>query len=82
MQIEFKLFANLMEYLPEGAGKHAVSLEVAESTTPHQLIDRYHVPRKDAHLVLINGVYMDESARDLPMHPGDTLAIWPPVAGG
>ena len=82
MQVTFKLFATLMEYLPEGAVKNAVSLDVAESTTPNQIIDSYNVPRKLVHLVLVNGVYVDEPGRDLPLKPNDTLAIWPPVAGG
>jgi molybdopterin converting factor small subunit len=82
MQIEFKLFASLMDYLPKGAVKNAITLEVAENTTPNQLIDFYSVPQADVHLVLINGIYVDAAGRDLPMKPDDTLAIWPPVAGG
>ncbi len=82
MQIEFKLFATLRDYLPNGAVKNAITLEVAENTTPYQLIDRYFVPRSEVHLVLINGVYADEAGRDMPMRANDTLAVWPPVAGG
>ena len=82
MQVTFKLFATLMDYLPQGAVKNTIQLEVAEDTTPNQLIDAHNVPRKEVHLVLINGIYVDESGRDQPMKPNDTLAIWPPVAGG
>lgn len=82
MQVTFKLFATLMDYLPDEAVKNAVQIEVASSTTPNQLIDEYKVPRNQVHLVLINGVFVDESGRDLPLNPNDTLAIWPPVAGG
>jgi molybdopterin synthase sulfur carrier subunit len=82
MQIQFKLFATLMDYLPAEAVKNVVTLEVDESTTPHQLTDKYGVPRAEVHLVLINGIYADEAARDNPLNQGDALAIWPPVAGG
>ncbi len=82
MQIEFKLFASLMDYLPDGAVRNAITLDVAEDTTPNQLIDRYSVPRAEVHLVLINGIYVDIDGRDNPLSPNDTLAIWPPVAGG
>ena len=82
MQIEFKLFATLMDYLPEDAVKNAVILDVAEETTPNQLIDHYSVPRSKVHLVLINGLYVGKDKRDTPMQSNDTLAIWPPVAGG
>ena len=47
------------------------------------MIDRYNVPREMAHLVLLNGVYIKPEDRDKAVfNDGDTLAIWPPVAGG
>ncbi len=82
MQVEFKLFATLMEYLPDNAVKNSVILDVAEKTTPNQLIDTCSVPRAKVHLVLINGVYVDETSRDHPMNANDVIAVWPPVAGG
>lgn len=82
VQITFKLFATLMAHLPPAAVKHAVILEVEDTVTPNQLIDRFAVPRAEVHLVLVNGVYLAEGERDTPLHEGDALAIWPPVAGG
>lgn len=83
MRVTLKLYATLTEYLPAQARDHATQLEVAAETTPHQLIDRHNVPRKMAHLVVLNGVYLYPSERDQPvLKEGDTLAIWPPVAGG
>ena len=82
VQITFKLFATLMVHLPPAAVKHAVTLEVDETVTPNQLIDRFSVPRAQVHLVLVNGVYLGEADRDTPLREGDALAIWPPVAGG
>ena len=82
MQITFKLFATLMGYLPEGAVKNAITLEVDETTSANQLLNQYNVPMSKVHLVLINGVYINAEERDKPLLPGDTLAIWPPVAGG
>jgi molybdopterin synthase sulfur carrier subunit len=82
MQVNFKLFASLMSYLPEGAHKNVISLEVEDNITPNQLIDKYSVPKSEVHLVLVNGVYQYESDRDNPLKNNDTLAIWPPVAGG
>lgn len=82
MQVTFKLFATLMPYLPAGAEKNAVEIEVKPETTINQLIDQYQVPRAQVHLVLLNGLFLTESDRDRPMQEGDKLAIWPPVAGG
>ncbi len=83
MHITFKLYATLTEYLPDRTDKHAIQLDVPDETTPNQLIDRFNVPRAMAHLVLLNGIYMNPSDRDSSnLKEGDTLAIWPPVAGG
>lgn len=71
-----------MDYLPPDAAKHSVELEVAEAVTPNQLIARFALPKSQVHLVLVNGVYLPEAARDRPLVDGDALAIWPPVAGG
>ena len=82
MKVNFKLFATLMGYLPESAVKNVAVLEVDDGTTPNQLIDRYSVPRDLVHLVLVNGIYINEEDRNIPLKPEDSLAIWPPVAGG
>lgn len=83
MRIRFKLFAMLSQYLPPGAGRHEVELEVPEATTPQALIDTHHIPHEMAHLVLLNGHYLEPAQRRQPvLKDGDTLAIWPPVAGG
>ncbi len=82
MQVHFKLFATLSGYLPANAVKNEAVLEVADNTTPNQLIDQHFVPRREVHLVLLNGVYLNEADRDIPLKPDDTVAVWPPVAGG
>ena len=85
MQITLKLYATLMGYLPEGtnADKHAVKVEVPDQASAYTVIDQFNVPREMAHLVLLNGIYLHPAERDQPrFKDGDTLAIWPPVAGG
>lgn len=83
MKITIKLYAMLSDYLPSGAQDHVAEIEVAEDTSPHQLIDSLNIPREMAHLVLLNGVYLEPATRDRPaFKEGDTLAIWPPIAGG
>jgi molybdopterin converting factor small subunit len=83
MKITLKLFATLADRLPEGAHANAAPVEVPAGATPNQVIDQFQVPRDRVHLVLLNGVYVDAPDRDrLVIHAGDSLAIWPPVAGG
>jgi molybdopterin converting factor small subunit len=57
-------------------------LDVDDSTSAHDLIDTYGVPREMAHLVVVNGIFTPPEKRDEPLKEGDVLAIWPPVAGG
>jgi molybdopterin converting factor small subunit len=83
MRIKLKLFATLGQFLPAGASENSIQVEVPDGTSAHQVLEQFGVPREKAHLVLLNGVYLDARARDeTVIHPGDVLAIWPPVAGG
>ena len=83
MQITLKLYATLAEYLPAGSKEHRVLLDITDDETAYNVIERYDVPRERAHLVLLNGVYLTPEQREKPtFKEGDTLAVWPPVAGG
>lgn len=83
MRITLKLFATLGDHLPAEAHENAIQIEVPDDATPNQVIDRYQVPRKMAHLVLVNGIFVDPAHRDDGrLKDGDVLAVWPPVAGG
>jgi len=88
LQITFKLFATLTGYLPQELDGHVragqqIAVEVPEGTAVQAVIDRFPVPRALVHLVLVNGVYVPPAERSTrPLHDGDALAIWPPVAGG
>lgn len=83
MKITVKLFATLSELLPPDAQANTVELEVPEHTTPDDIIDRFNVPCRMAHLVLRNGVFIKPEERGRPLlRDGDTVAIWPPIAGG
>ena len=84
MKITFKLFAMLQDYLPaEGRRDNALQVELAEGTTIHQVIERFGLPLKSCHLVLVDGNFVPQAARaDRPLKDGETLAIWPPIAGG
>ena len=44
---------------------------------------KFNLPRQYCSIVLVNGVYVEPSERgSLALGENDTLAIWPPVAGG
>ncbi|WP_310452183.1 MoaD/ThiS family protein [Sulfuritalea sp.] len=84
MKITFKLFATLQDYLPpEGKKTNALTLDLAEGTTVEHLVTRFSLPQKLVHLVLIDGNFVPPAERaGRVLRDGETLAIWPPVAGG
>ena len=83
MKLTLKLYAGLTDYLPPEAEDNKLVVEISADNTANEVIDRCKVPRKMAHLVLLNGVYIKPEDRNSAVfNDGDTLAIWPPVAGG
>ena len=83
MKITLKLYASLMPYLPETDQRHAVDIEIDPSDSPYQVIDSLDIPRKLAHLVIVNGIFVCGDERDkAQFKEGDVLAMWPEVAGG
>ena len=83
MEITLKLYASLSQYLPENSAKHSAKFEISSSDTTISVLERFKVPTEEVHLVLLNGVYLHpEERKSLNFSDGDTLALWPPVAGG
>jgi sulfur carrier protein ThiS len=84
MQITFKLYASLGEYLPADRRQgNAIPLTVAPGDTIAQVIEPFKLPMKLVHLVLVNGVFVPPQERATrTLQEGDVLAIWPPIAGG
>ena len=76
MTITFKLYAGLSEHLPDHARRNSAEIELLVNETVDQLIDRQQVPRKDVHLVLVNGIYLDERQRSTHvLNKGDILSL-------
>ena len=83
MVIKVKLFAMLREKLPSDSNGEDVEVDVAEGTTARNIIDRLEIPPQLAHLVMINGYHLlPDEIVSRPLQAGETLSIFPPVAGG
>ena len=83
LQVTVKLYATLGRFLPPGAERNAISMDIAEGTTVSSLIEQLKLPPELTHLVLINGSYVEPSARgDRVFREGDEFAVFPPIAGG
>ncbi|MGB0712529.1 MAG: MoaD/ThiS family protein [Gammaproteobacteria bacterium] len=83
MRIELKLFATLTQHLPAGAKDNIARVDVPSGMSVEWVIDHFQVPREQCHLVIVNGVFVPPAQRGSELlKDGDTLALWPPVAGG
>ena len=82
MKITLKLFSGLMEYLPSNADGNTLEVSVSSPISPHDLIERYNVPRAEAEVMMVNGEYLPPEKRNLPLSDGDVLSVWPSIQGG
>lgn len=83
MKMNIEFYASLMKYLPPGNSRFRREIEVEDSLLLSRLIERFHISPEEAHLVLVNGIYVyaqDREGREL--QEGDVVSVWPPVAGG
>lgn len=82
-KVTVKLYASLADYLPAGAKDNAIRITMPEPGTIGAAIKSLRVPEGRCHLVLLNGIFVPPSNRPTAaLSDGDTIAIWPPVAGG
>jgi len=83
VQITLKLFASLADRLPPGARKNVGQLDVPPGSSVQAVVDGLGIADDQAHLVIVNGVFVPCAQRaGRVLQAGDTVAIWPPVAGG
>lgn len=83
MKLAFKLFATLTDYLPDRGQGNSATIDVPDGTTIDAIIDLYRLPRELCHLVLVDGNFIPPGLRATRvLKEGETLAIWPPIAGG
>ena len=80
MKIELRLFASLRKKLPPGSPRGKCDLELPAGATIDDVLQRMDIPRASAQMVLVNGDH--DRNFDHVLHDGDTLSIFPPVAGG
>ena len=83
MQINIEFYASLMQYLPPGKSRHRREVRVDDGLRVSGLVEQFHIPEKMAHIVLVNGRFVDADKREQhELTEGDVVSIWPPVAGG
>ena len=88
MRVTLKLFAMLGDHLPaEMVGQrragNELTVDVPDGTSVQEVIDRFRLPSRLVHLVLVNGVTIPPHAcGGHVLSADDEVAVWPPIGGG
>jgi len=75
ISIRVKMFADLQNYGPANS-----ILDVPEGSTINTIIEKYKIPKDKKIIMLVNGLPHYE--KNYFLNNDDTLAIFPPLAGG
>jgi sulfur carrier protein ThiS len=83
VRITLELNSTLDQFLPDDAPLEHDQLELDDEMSPLSLIEKLAIPPHTIHLVFLDGrlLQKDEWAT-LTLSEGDTLSIWPLLAGG
>lgn len=73
--IDLKLFANLSKYSPREGDR----LPIKPGQTVGDIVEAIGMPAEKAKLIFINGL---KGTLDTPLHGGERVGLFPPVAGG
>jgi len=79
MKVKVQLYAILAKYLPTNANNKTAILEVAEGTSVQGVLSELKIPENMPKILLVNG---RNAELDRLLAEGDTLSIFPPIAGG
>ncbi|MGD2178114.1 MAG: MoaD/ThiS family protein [Anaerolineae bacterium] len=79
MRITLKLFATLGRYLPPGSQGYACHPDVPDGTPVAELLKQFDIPIDGTAVILVNGLTADPPQ---VLQEGDTVAVFPAMAGG
>jgi molybdopterin converting factor small subunit len=79
MKIQVALYATLSKYLPPGAENRRAVIEVKDGATVREVMNHLGIPADFPNILLVNGRQAPDGA---VLKDGETLSVFPPLAGG
>jgi molybdopterin converting factor small subunit len=79
MQVEIALYATLSKYLPPGSQQRKTVIATRDGATAREIMLQLGIPQEYPNILQVNGT---QANPDTALKEGDTLAIFPPLAGG
>ncbi len=77
MRVQIRLFSNVRQYAPDDGG--SFQLELGVGATVHRLVEKLEIPSSVKLVILVNGYHGNENT---VLADGDTVILFPPMAGG
>ncbi len=74
MKLEIKLFASLQKFMP-----NVEKVELDDNCTVLELLEKIGINSSEVAITLVNGRHVQ---LDQTLHDAETVAIFPPIAGG
>ena len=79
MRIQVRLFAILRQHVPDLPPRGSLRFDVPDGTTVRQTIRQLAIPDGSLVVAMVNSTV---TGLDQVLTEGDTLSLFPPVAGG
>jgi molybdopterin converting factor small subunit len=79
MKVEVALYATLSRYLPPGSVQRKAVIAARDGATAREIMLQLGIPQEYPNILQVNG---KQANPDTALKEGDTLAIFPPLAGG
>ena len=82
MKVRLRLFGELKEYLPEGVSGRSAEIEVPEGLDVLGLILRLGIPYNAEEGEIVVTINDTQAEHRAPLHDGDVVSMFEPLAGG
>jgi len=79
MKLKIQLYALLAKYLPTNSENKTAFMEFPEGASVQEVLKELKIPEAMPKILLVNGRHAE---LDKVLAEGDTLSIFPPIAGG
>jgi molybdopterin converting factor small subunit len=79
MHVEIALYATLAKYLPSGSQQRKAVITARAGATAREIMLQLGIPQEYPNILQVNG---KQANPDTVLKEGDTLAVFPPLAGG
>ena len=79
MRIRVRLYGTLGNHVSGHDPLKGMEIEVPDDSTAGDLIDQLHIPRKKVGIISIDGKLAKKTQ---PLHSGNVVRIYRPIAGG